>query len=181
MNKKYNRVILIMVLFLLSLGVSYAYFTAFIKGNEDINSIETETGVMYINYDGGTTINLLNIIPDDNPILMKTFTVTGYNNTTAVMSYKINLIIDENTFSNDALKYTLISTNINNNGKPTPNINDLTSINNELIFLGEAEFYNTDDEAKLHTYSLLIYFPKLNNTQNINQGKMLKAYIEVTN
>lgn len=44
------------------------------------------------------------------------------------MEYKISLVVESNSFSEDALKYKLISTNTDNNGEVAPSITELTSI-----------------------------------------------------
>ena len=84
---------------------------------------------MEIEYDGGAEINVLDIVPSTEPFITKTFTVTGTNTTESELSYKILLIVDENTFSTDSLSYTLTSINTSNNGAVAPSITERQNIN----------------------------------------------------
>ncbi|MDD2505324.1 MAG: hypothetical protein PHF21_03520 [Bacilli bacterium] len=79
---------------------------------------------MKITYNGGANINIGNILPSDNPLAIKTFTLTGNNTTNIEMGYKISLVVSSDTFSENALKYKLISTNPDNNGKVAPSITE---------------------------------------------------------
>ena len=81
----------VIFILLITIGVSYAYFTANMSGGEEATTIAVKGGKMTITYNGGENITLANIIPDDNPAMTKTFTVTGNNNTEIEMAYTISL------------------------------------------------------------------------------------------
>ncbi len=144
MNKK-NIIVLITIIvsvLIISIGVTYAYFSANLIGGEEETTITVIGGSMKIIYDGGSNINIKNIIPSDNPATIKTFTVTGNNTTEIEMYYQIILVVEENTFSNNALKYKLISSNTNNNGIVAPSREEFSNIYNgfQNIFLGIGNF-----------------------------------------
>ncbi len=65
---------------------------------------------MHITYDGGADVDAPNIKPSNDPFGTKTFTVTG-RTTLDDMKYHIVLVVEENTFTDDALSYKLISEN----------------------------------------------------------------------
>ncbi|HHX33438.1 MAG TPA: hypothetical protein GX713_04370, partial [Mollicutes bacterium] len=131
---------MILSLLLITIGLSFAYFTANITGTENSTTINVTGGVMTIHYDSiGQEIEALDIRPDNNPFGTKTFTLTGNNNTSNNMEYHILLIVEENSFSDNALKYKLTSTNTDDNGEVAPSIEELTGIptgDNQEIFLG---------------------------------------------
>src|SRR5574344_132766 len=120
MDSKSKKIIIISsiaLLLIVIIGVSYAYFVANISGAETTSTIVSNTGNMSITYANGSgNINAENIAPDNNPFATKDFTVTGTNTTTKDMYYVLKLIIDNNTFSEGALTYTLTSTNTSTNG-----------------------------------------------------------------
>jgi hypothetical protein len=182
-NKTSITLILSMIisLLLITIGLSFAYFTANITNTEDSTTIYASGGVMNINYDGGENINAPNIFPGSDPFATKTFTLTGNNTTNTNMNYHIIFVIEENTFTEEALKYKLISTNTDDNGTIAPSINELKDIPTESneIFLGNGSFESPTSGNKVHTYNLELYFPDTVEDQNDNQGKTFKSYISV--
>ena len=111
---------LILTILLISTGLSFAYFSANITGTETSTTIQASGGVMNIDYDGGENINTPNIFPSNEPFATKNFTLTGKSTTNDNMNYHIILVIEENTFTNNALQYKLISTNTDGNGTAAP-------------------------------------------------------------
>ena len=171
----------IIVTLLVSIGISFAYFTAN-ASSEETDTITVIGGKMNIVYDGGPEINAQAIAPSDNPIVVKTFTVTGDNTTELEMNYKLSLIISNNSFSEEALSYQLVSTNTNHNGEVAPNIN-MTNLGTgaKIIDLGYGTFYGPTNGNKTHTYRLEIYFPNQEYNQNVDQEKSFSAYIKIEN
>ena len=182
-NKTSITLILSMIisLLLITIGLSFAYFTANITNTEDSTTINVSGGMMNIHYNGGDNINAPSISPSNESFATKTFTLTGNNTTNTNMNYHIIFVIEENTFTEEALKYKLISTNTDDNGTIAPSINELKDIptNQNEIFLGNGSFESPTSGNKVHTYNLELYFPETDEDQNENQGKTFKAYISV--
>ncbi len=174
---------MVVPLLLITIGLSFAYFTANITNTEESTTINVTGGVMTIHYDSeGQEINAPNIEPSDNPFGTKTFTLTGNNTTNEDMLYHIILIVEENTFTENALKYKLTSTNTDNNGQVAPSIEELTGIpsgENQEVFLGNANFTSPTEGNKVHTYNLELYFPETGEIQNHDMDKTFKAHIEI--
>ena len=172
---------LILTILLITIGLSYAYFSTNITGTETSTTIEASGGVMNINYDGGENIITPNIFPSNEAFATKNFTLTGKSTTNDNMNYHIILVVEENTFTNNALSYKLISDNIDANGTVAPSINDLTGISTDSneIFLGNGTFESPTTGNKLHTYKLELYFPVTGEDQNENQGKIFNAYVDI--
>ncbi|MDD2208486.1 MAG: hypothetical protein PHG03_01755 [Bacilli bacterium] len=186
MKQKKDILILVsglLIILLVIIGVSYAYFTANITGGDESTTIEVKGGRMTIIYDGGDDIDITNILPSNNPVAIKRFTVTGFNNTKVPMAYKMSLVVEKNDFSSEALKYKLISENTDNNGLVLPSITTLTKIPSgaSTIELGTGSFEVPTDGNKTHTYDLEIYFPNEDYDQNIEQDKQIAAYILTEN
>ena len=63
-TKKITGIIIIVVLVLLiTIGASYAYFSAALTGGETAETITAAGGSMNITYNGGSTITANNIYP----------------------------------------------------------------------------------------------------------------------
>ena len=110
---KHNKITLIisfvLSLLLITIGLSFAYFTANITGTESSTTIQASGGVMNIHYAGGENINTPNIFPSNDPFATKNFTLTGKSTTNDNMNYHIILVVEENTFTDNALMYKLES------------------------------------------------------------------------
>ncbi|MFA7120466.1 MAG: hypothetical protein WC277_03230, partial [Bacilli bacterium] len=182
--KKINKILIKLIyisLFFLLLGFSYAFFTANITGSESTTTITVTGGTMDITFNGGNNINMGNMLPREAAWGTKTFTVTGNNTTTLTMNYHLNLIIESNTFSYDALKYKLTSTNTGANGTIAPSMTWMRGVGTGArdIFLGNGSFTGPTSGDKVHTYVLDIYFPEPGYNQNYDQGKSFSAHIEI--
>ena len=180
MNNKLTLIIsFVLSLLLITIGLSFAYFTANITGTENTTTIEASGGVMNINYDGGENINTPNIFPSNDAFATKNFTLTGKSTTNDNMNYHIILVIEENTFTNNALQYKLTSTNTDGNGTVAP-LSVQSGIANGAheIFLGDGTFESPANN-KLHSYSLELYFPDTIKNQNDDMNKTFKAYINI--
>ncbi|MDD4795198.1 MAG: hypothetical protein PHG03_01390, partial [Bacilli bacterium] len=146
----------IILLLIITIGLSFAYFTANITGSEETTTITAKGGKMVITYNGGSNVDVDNIAPGNTPFGTKTFTVTGFNNTNTPMGYKISLVVEENTFSENAIQYKMISTNNDNSGNVASSINVLTNIRSgEGTYpLGYGNFTVPTSTDKVHTYNL---------------------------
>ncbi|MFA7120141.1 MAG: hypothetical protein WC277_01535 [Bacilli bacterium] len=174
-------IIPIVLLLLITIGTTFAYFTASITGTESTTTITVSGGTMDITFNGGDNINLTGIFPREAALATKTFTVTGNNTTTLTMDYHLNLIIESSTFSYGSLKYKLTSTNTGGNGTIAPSITTMQDVGSgaRSIFLGNGTFAGPTSGDKVHTYVLDIYFPNNDENQNYDQGKSFGAHIEI--
>ncbi len=183
-TKMINTIIIIFILILLItiISFSFAHFNTRITNKETNTTIASGSGIMEITYNSGENINVPNIFPNHNPFIIKEFTITGNNsNQNENMYYHLLLVLDENTFRSSALTYTLESINQDNNGYSVPEIISQTGIKTgqREIFLGNGMFTPTNNEDKVHSYTLKLYFPKIEHFEHgVDQGKLFKAHIE---
>ncbi len=175
-------IIILSILLITIISFSFAAFTTKITNNETNTTIATGSGIMEITYSSGENINAPNIFPREEPFITKEFTITGNNsNPTENMYYHLFLVLDENTFRRSALTYTLESNNEDDNGYVVPEIITQTGIKTgeREIFLGNGMFTPTNKENKVHSYTLKLYFPKIEHFDHgVDQGKTFKAHIE---
>ena len=185
MNKltKINNIlksIIVFSLFLLVIGLSYAYFTANISGSESTTTITVSGGTMNFTFAGGSNITMSNIYPKAAAWGTKTFTVTGNNTTDLTMYYNLTLVVTTNTFTSGALKYTLTSTNTGSNGTvvPSATLQDISTGVSSIV-LGNGTFVGPTNGNKVHSYTLDFYFPDTGKNQNENKGKAIAAYVKI--
>src|SRR5574344_430720 len=171
--------VLLMLILIVAIGITYAYFTAQITGQESSTTISTDSGTLSIVYANGSgVISASNISPDSTPFATKTFTVTGTNTTTKYMPYTINLIIDTNTFSANAISYTLDGVNTDNNGGIASAVSNTGISGTTAVVLGSGFFAN--GTSKVHTYTLKTYFLETNTDQSGDMNKTFSGHITIT-
>jgi hypothetical protein len=179
-NKKIIILLSLLVLVLLiALGVTYAYFAATITGNETSTTITGTAGTISLTFAGGANITATNLAPDSDPFATKNFTVTSNNTTDKTSTYNLNLVIDENGFASGNIKYTLTGTNTSSNGKEVTTIADQKDIGTGTgtYYLGMGYF--TNGTSKVHTYVLNLYYPESNADQSADMGKTIRAHVTI--
>ena len=172
----------LIILVITIVGVSYAYFGTRINNPEESTTITTGSGIIEIVYSGGENINVPNIFPKSDPFIIKNFTLSGKNSSEDLIDYHVVLVLDNNTFRNDALTYTLESNNTGNNGEVIPPVTNQVGIptGKKDIILGSGNFTNTSKQSKVHEYILKLYFPYIENFDHgVDQGKDFAAHIEI--
>jgi predicted ribosomally synthesized peptide with SipW-like signal peptide len=147
---------LLVLVLLIGVGATYAYFSAQITGSESSTTITADSGQMTIVYDNGSgVITANNISPDSKPFATKTFTVTGNNTTDKMMPYDLSLVVEENTFY-ASLSFDLVSVNTSNSGYIIPSREgEGIGYNAETIGLGTGMF------GKWHGQSSYLYFKNI--------------------
>ena len=185
MKNRYLIYIALLILTLsITLGVTYSYLAAKINNRESSSTIKVESGQLSITYENNSSnIILKNIIPGDS--VTKQFTLTGINNTkpnaittNTDLKYKIGIAIDNNTFSEGALTYSLTKdSSSSSNGKLA---NDATgTINSSGIqYIGNGYFVSGANNDK-HIYNLTISFPDTNENQSIDQGASFACHVTI--
>ncbi len=175
--------ILVVCIMLTIIGVTYSFIAPLISGVETESTISFNSGMIKITYNGSNVITGENIIPGWSET--KEFTVVGSNNTSItdedIMDYQIKLVVEENTFSDGAIRFELTGSSSNELDTLSPLFGKVPTGTGEVL-LGTARF-NQDDSIKndvTHSYSLLIGFPNdENKSQNEDMNKSFKGYVVV--
>ena len=174
---KKKTVILLSILggILILAGLSYAYYTSGIIGSERTSTVTINSGDIEIVVDGGENITARDIVPSNSPFATKTITLTAKNTTALKTPYTIKLVVDNNTFTNGAIKYSLTGEGEAETGELIADTT-LEEIN-VTSYLGNGYF--TTGNNLVHTYTLKIYFPDTGENQIEDMGKVFNAHIEV--
>src|SRR5574344_182539 len=138
-------------------------------------NIETSTPLLLVNYVDGVTVNVANLMPDDQPYMegveqetpLKSFTVENMSDYSITYSLKWN--ITYNTFTTDNYKYNLTATN----GGSSFAYQTVPKTNDYIV-------KNVTIPAKVkQKYTMTFKLAGTNSPQNDDQGKVFQGYIEV--
>ena len=173
------------ILVLISLfGMAYAYFKATINNTESASTISIESGELTINYQGNTAnIVASGIVPGWSET--KKFTLSGKNTTKTNefhtdnnLYYKIILAIDNNTFSEGALTYSLAKDSTSSpNGKMADEASGtINQSGNQIIGYG---YFSETSTFVDHIYNLTISFPSTEYEQSADNGKSFAAHVTI--
>ena len=173
------------ILVLISLfGMAYAYFKATVNNAESASTISVESGELIINYQGNTAnIVASGIVPGWSET--KKFTLSGKNTTKTNefhtdnnLYYKIILAIDNNTFSEGALTYSLAKDSTSStNGKMADEASGtINQSGNQIIGYG---YFSETSTFVDHIYNLTISFPSTEYDQSADNGKSFAAHVTI--
>ena len=185
MKNRYLIYIALLILTLsITLGVTYSYLAAKINNRESSSTIKVESGQLSITYENNSSnIILNNIIPGDS--VTKQFTLTGINNTkpnaittNTDLKYKIGIVIDNNTFSEGALTYSLTKDSTSSSNGKTADDSTGTIKSSGIQYIGKGYFVSGANNDK-HVYNLTISFPDTNEDQSIDQGASFACHVTI--
>ena len=185
MKNRYLIYIALLILTLsINLGVTYSYLAAKINNRESSSTIKVESGQLSITYENNSSnIILNNIIPGNS--VTKQFTLTGINNTkpnaittNTDLKYKIGIVIDNNTFSEGALTYSLTKDSTSSSNGKTADDSTGTIKSSGIQYIGKGYFVSGANNDK-HIYNLTISFPDTNEDQSIDQGASFACHVTI--
>ena len=170
-DKKPNIIAIIGAIVLLVLavvGLSYAFFSAFINGGETDTSVEgTGANLSLVYTDGKSVITSSNIMPGWSAT--KTFTVT--NNGEADTYYKLNISNITNEFVEGGLTFSIASADGG------------TSVPEQAVDTTARTLTNSIAiaQGKTHTYTVTSRYINLDVDQTLDLGKSFSYTIGITN
>ena len=162
----------IALLLLLTTGLSYAYFSASISGNENAKNVVVEAGTLKLTYTDGPAINAQYIKPGWST----TKEVSVKNNGTLDAYYNVIWQTLTNTITNNELVLSATCQRLNASGTvegtcesiPQAPISDMTIAKKISIESGIT-----------HKYTFTILFKETNADQNYNQGKEFNGVLGI--
>ncbi len=172
-DKKLIFGIALAFIFLVSVGLSYAYFTATIV-NKDVKDQVVETGTLSLRYVDGAEIIMQNIKPGD------TITKTVYVANTGTLDAVYNLLWQEltNEITNDEMLIEGACTRMNATTEAEDGTCD--AITSAAVSSNTIKSKITIEPSIVHKYDLIITFKDTNAAQNYNQGKKFSGVLGVS-
>ena len=193
--KVYVMIGTLLILLMMFSGITYAFFTS-TNNNGSTSIVEVTGGKMTISYTDGTSdiLTSKDIVPSNNIIVNKTFTLTGTNTTSGLaMPYKVGLdYVSEfsdgmihyyikRTSANDNVSSNLVGTanqTITGNTSETGYTHGTLKKGNRYLELATGEF-KTGTTNQTITFNLKLQFPDNNENQDSEKGKSLTGKIVV--
>ena len=162
----------IALLLLLTTGLSYAYFSASISGNENAKNVVVEAGTLKLTYTDGPAINAQYIKPGWST----TKEVSVKNNGTLNTNYNVIWQSLTNTITNNELVLSATCQRLNASG----------TVEGTCESISQAPISDTTIAKKIsiesgitHKYTFTILFKETNTNQNYNQGKKFSGVLGI--
>ncbi len=193
--KVYVMIGTLLILLMLFSGITYAFFTS-TNNNGSTSIVEVTGGKMTISYTDGTSdlLTSKDIMPSNDIIVNKTFTLTGTNTTSGLaMPYEVGLdYVSEfsdgmihyyikRTSANDNVTSNLVGTanqTIPGNTAETGYTHGTLKKGNRYLELATGEF-KTNTTNQTITFNLKMQFPDNGLNQDSEKGKSLTGKIVV--
>ena len=187
MSKKQKIIVSVVgitIVLLTLLGLTYAYFLTRIQGNTNDKSISVTTANLELTYGDNSAEILgkdLTLIPSDNEIGTKTFTVTNNGNDTSYVVVIENVSVTKasdgstTTFESNDFRYTLTCTKSDGSSCDGVSTQSVFPINGGIL-VG-----NSIKEGDVHTYTFKMWYIDTGIDQSNDMGKHLQARINITN
>ena len=162
----------IALLLLLTTGLSYAYFSASISGNENAKNVVVEAGTLKLTYTDGPAINAQYIKPGWST----TKEVSVKNNGTLNTNYNVIWQSLTNTITNNELVLSATCQRLNASG----------TVEGTCESISQAPISDMTIAKKIsiesgitHKYTFTILFKETNTNQNYNQGKKFSGALGI--
>ena len=191
MNTDENKKKIIMLFIALGMiitiitGITFSYLAPTINNLENESTVAFNAGVIAIDFKNKTNqIEVSDILPGWSET--KTFSLTATNTTSIrkadAMNYSLKLIVESNTFSDNAISVSLKSTNTSNNGTIAEIIPGTLLSGASEVSLGFGSFDATKEIGAggvTHDFELTVSFPEQYRSQSSDMGKHLSAHVTI--
>ena len=177
----------IILVFLILVGLTYAYFLTKINGNTNDKSISVTTANLEIKYEDNNDIIIGDRIEPGTILPTKVFTVI--NNGNMNVEYNVGLVNLINTFTNtEDVVYTITCKSYNKEGFSLGTDGTITGTENGTCSgVNETEFptlnsyivTNNIDVNIVHAYTMTVTYKETGIDQSIDMNKELSAKIDV--
>ena len=162
----------IALLLLLTTGLSYAYFSANISGNENAKNVVVEVGTLKLTYTDGPEIKAQNIKPGWST----TKEVSVKNNGTLDTNYNIIWQSLTNTIINNELVLSATCQRLNASGTVEGTCESISQVAISDMTIAKRV---SIESGITHKYTFTILFKETNADQNTNQGKKFNGVLGI--
>ena len=171
-DKKYIYVVAFLLLVVVALGISYAWFSAIITGNDTAKNNRVVTGDLELTYTDTNEISLDNVIPGDS------FTKEVSVKNTGTLDVKYNLVWQSltNTITNNELVIEATCKRLNSSGTEEGTCESIsqTSVSSNTI---KKEI--SIEPNITHEYTVKVTFIDTGEPQNYNKNKSFNGKLGI--
>ena len=162
----------IFLLLIMTTGLSYAYFSASVKGNENAKDMVVEAGTLSLVYTDGPEIKAQNIKPGWST----TKEVSVKNNGTLGAYYNVIWQSLTNTISNNELVLSAACQRLNSAGTVEGTCESISQAAISDMTIAKRV---SIESGITHKYTFTILFKETNVDQNTNQGKKFNGVLGI--
>ena len=171
-DKKYIYVVAVLLLVVVALGISYAWFSAIITGNDTAKNNKVVTGDLELTYTDTNEISLANVIPGDS------FTKEVSVKNTGTLNAKYNLVWQSltNTITNNELVIEATCKRLNSSGAVD---GTCESISQKAVSSNKIKSNNSIEPGITHVYTIKVTFIDTGEPQNYNKNKSFNGKLGI--
>ena len=171
-DKKYIYIVAVLLLVVVILGISYAWFSAIITGNDTAKNNKVVTGDLELTYTDTNEISLDNAIPGDS------FTKEVSVKNTGTLDAKYNLVWQSltNTITNDELVIEATCKRLNSSGTEE---GTCESISQKAVSSNKIKSNIAIEPGITHVYTVKVTFIDTGKPQNYNKNKSFNGKLGI--
>ena len=171
-DKKYIYVVAVLLLVVVALGISYAWFSAIITGNDTAKNNKVVTGNLELTYTDTNEISLDNVIPGDS------FTKEISVKNTGTLDVKYNLVWQSltNTITNNELVIEATCKRLNSSGTVE---GTCESISQTPVSSNKIKSNISIEPGITHVYTVKVTFIDTGEPQNYNKNKSFNGKLGI--
>ena len=171
-DKKYIYVVAVLLLMVVALGISYAWFSAIITGNDTAKNNKVVTGNLELTYTDTNEISLDNVIPGDS------FTKEVSVKNTGTLNAKYNLVWQSltNTITNNELVIEATCKRLNSSGTVD---GTCESISQTPVSSNKIKSNISIEPGITHVYTIKVTFIDTGKPQNYNKNKSFNGKLGI--
>ena len=171
-DKKYIYVVAVLLLVVVALGISYAWFSAIITGNDTAKNNKVVTGNLELTYTDTNEISLDNVIPGDS------FTKEVSVKNTGTLDVKYNLVWQSltNTITNNELVIEATCKRLNSSGTVD---GTCESISQTPVSSNTIKKKISIEPNITHEYTVKVTFIDTGTVQNYNKNKSFSGKLGI--
>ena len=162
----------LVLLLLLTTGLSYAYFSTSVKGNDNAKDMVVEAGTLKLTYTDGPAINVQYIKPGWST----TKEVSVKNTGTLDTNYNIIWQSLTNEITNNEMVISATCQKLNSSGTVEGTCN---TISESAISSSRISTNVSIESGITHKYTFTVLFKETNEPQNYNQGKEFNGVLGI--
>ena len=170
-NKKLFYGLFLVSAFVITSGLSYAFFSSTIQGNDKAETLSVSTTELKLKFTDGKYVELIEAMPGSS--VTKTFSVE--NTGTETGYYKINWQEFNNKIDNDELQVEFTCKSY----KGSTESGTCSNLTREAAYNRDLKSNIEIASGIRHEYTLKLIFMDTNQNQNDNQGKSFSGVLRV--
>ena len=171
-DKKYIYVVAVLLLVVVALGISYAWFSAIITGNDTAKNNRVVTGDLELTYTDTNEISLDNVIPGDS------FTKEISVKNTGTLDVKYNLVWQSltNAITNNELVIEATCKRLNSSGTVD---GTCESISRKAVSSNKIKLNIAIEPGITHVYTIKVTFIDTGEPQHYNKNKSFNGKLGI--